>query len=502
MQEYQSVTVSVCMIVRDEEAVLERCLKNAAQFADEIIVVDTGSRDRTKRIAELYTDKLYDYVWQDDFAAARNASYEKASGDFILWLDADDDIEAEDIERLLELKRRMPADADVVFFTYTGDPRDDSAFAEGTVLRDRMVRSCLKPRWKYPIHEAIPIPREWKKLLRPDIRIFHRKLRANEPGRNLRIFEKQIPAGFVMNEFNLAYYCRELISSGRLEEGIDVYFSLLRGQTPGPVIYAMPFFILAMKTQKRYEELAEALESNLKLYEQNEVALCTLGDLMRGKGDAEKAEEYYRRALGLTADLNDLSVHFPAFRTWLPWIGICKLRLSQRRTEQAMEAVQKAAEFRPNNLNVMLLKLSVQKRIREERSQNMKELLEKLLKEGKRDALNSLEELTGAAKELGYSESEIEEALKDLDRFALEDDALAMVTGGSGDIDRNATYPQGMIQKEQETFPVLKPQPAPIEKLIKPINCSDFIKPITYSDFIVNNVTLEKESILNQSVSG
>ena len=66
------VSISLCMIVRNEEKVLGRCLACVQGFADEIIIVDTGSTDRTKEIAFSFTDKVYDFKWKDDFAAARN----------------------------------------------------------------------------------------------------------------------------------------------------------------------------------------------------------------------------------------------------------------------------------------------------------------------------------------------------------------------------------------------------------------------------------------------
>ena len=65
-------TVSLCMIVKNEEKVLGRCLDSAKEIADEIIIVDTGSTDRTKEIAAEYTEKIYDFKWNDDFSAARN----------------------------------------------------------------------------------------------------------------------------------------------------------------------------------------------------------------------------------------------------------------------------------------------------------------------------------------------------------------------------------------------------------------------------------------------
>lgn len=71
------VTISLCMIVRNEEAVLERCLHSVCNVVDEIILVDTGSEDRTKEIARSYTDRIYDFAWSDDFAAARNFPFPK-----------------------------------------------------------------------------------------------------------------------------------------------------------------------------------------------------------------------------------------------------------------------------------------------------------------------------------------------------------------------------------------------------------------------------------------
>ena len=64
-------TISLCMIVKNEEAVLDRCLSSIADLMDEIIIVDTGSTDRTKEIASRYTNQIYDFPWQNDFRAAR-----------------------------------------------------------------------------------------------------------------------------------------------------------------------------------------------------------------------------------------------------------------------------------------------------------------------------------------------------------------------------------------------------------------------------------------------
>ena len=84
------VKISLCMIVRDEEAVLERCLESIADIVDEIVIVDTGSVDNTKNIAEKFTDQVFDFTWIDDFSAARNFAFSKGQGDYLMWMDADD----------------------------------------------------------------------------------------------------------------------------------------------------------------------------------------------------------------------------------------------------------------------------------------------------------------------------------------------------------------------------------------------------------------------------
>ena len=82
--------VSLCMIVKNEESNLDKCLYSVADYVDEIVIVDTGSTDQTKEIAKKYTDKIFDFVWCDNFAKARNFSLSKATNDWVLILDADE----------------------------------------------------------------------------------------------------------------------------------------------------------------------------------------------------------------------------------------------------------------------------------------------------------------------------------------------------------------------------------------------------------------------------
>lgn len=92
--------ITLCMIVKNEEETLDKCLNSINNFVDEIIIVDTGSTDNTKEISLKYTDKVFDFVWCDDFSKARNFSVSKASNSWILVLDADEVIIDFDMENI------------------------------------------------------------------------------------------------------------------------------------------------------------------------------------------------------------------------------------------------------------------------------------------------------------------------------------------------------------------------------------------------------------------
>lgn len=180
------ITISLCMIVKDEEDVLARCLESAADTADEIIIVDTGSADATKEIARRYTDKVYDFAWTDDFSAARNFSFSKAEMEYCMWLDADDILLEADRAALLDLKRTLDPAADVVMLRY------HAAFdADGkptlSYYRERIVRNSPEFRWAGAVHEAITPSGV---VVYGDAAVSHRKLRPSDPARNLHIYEK------------------------------------------------------------------------------------------------------------------------------------------------------------------------------------------------------------------------------------------------------------------------------------------------------------------------
>src|SRR5688572_18495395 len=102
-------TISLCMIVRNEERLIGQCLASVKGFVDEMVIVDTGSEDATADIAHQHGARVYEYPWTGDFSEARNHSIAQATGNWILVLDADEKLAARDAQQLRSLVQETRA---------------------------------------------------------------------------------------------------------------------------------------------------------------------------------------------------------------------------------------------------------------------------------------------------------------------------------------------------------------------------------------------------------
>jgi tetratricopeptide (TPR) repeat protein len=152
-QPARDMTLSLCMIVKDEEEMLDKCLAAAAPAVDEIIVVDTGSSDRTIETARSHGAKVIEQPWTGSFSDARNTSFEAATGDWIVYLDADEVLVADDVERLRALTGRVWREAFYLTETsYTGELGDGSAITTSAL---RVFRNRPHYRFDGRLHEQI-----------------------------------------------------------------------------------------------------------------------------------------------------------------------------------------------------------------------------------------------------------------------------------------------------------------------------------------------------------
>lgn len=213
------ITISLCMIVKDEETVLARCLDCVRDLVDEIIIVDTGSSDKTKDIAYKYTQNVYDLKWEDNFSKARNYAFSKATKDYQMWLDADDIITDDNRQKILDLKNTLNKDVDIVTFKYIthydqyGDPVLIST-------RGRLFKKDKNFLWEEPVHECICL--RGNIFYADDIFISHKKIDCNKE-RNLKIYENKIRKGEQLSSRGMYYFARELKDNKRYVEA-SYYF--------------------------------------------------------------------------------------------------------------------------------------------------------------------------------------------------------------------------------------------------------------------------------------
>lgn len=148
-------TISLCMVVRDEEPNIRRCLDSIKDYVNEMVIVDTGSSDRTKEICSEYGASVFAFDWKNNFADARNFGLEKAQGDWILWLDADEAADMTDFPSLQACldKRENSLILVPMQHFYGQDPKNDQQvyFSSAT----RLIRNKIGIRFAGKIHESL-----------------------------------------------------------------------------------------------------------------------------------------------------------------------------------------------------------------------------------------------------------------------------------------------------------------------------------------------------------
>ena len=293
-------TLSVCMIVKNEEETIERILSCTVQFADEIIVVDTGSTDKTKELVRKFTPNIYDFKWCNDFSKARNFSFSKATKDYIMWLDADDYITADSIEKLKALKATLNDDtnnADTIYLPY------QTAFNEnGTCtffyLRERIVKNLPSIFiWHDPIHEVLTP--YGKTATYNDIPIQHRKIKQNENERNLKIYKALKESGHPFSARQQFYYSNELFYNNYLDDAISAYQTFLK--MPDAFIEnKLQAKINLSKIYNAQNKPALALQTLFDTFTLDlprSETLCEIGHTYLSQKQYEKAIYYYKLAI-------------------------------------------------------------------------------------------------------------------------------------------------------------------------------------------------------------
>lgn len=341
------ISISLCMIVKNEEDVLARCLESAKPLVDEIIVVDTGSDDKTKEIAKNCGAKVYDFSWIDDFSAARNFSFQQASKDYCMWLDADDVILPEDQKAFITLKTSLDPQVDIVMLPYhtAFDSQGKPTFS---YYRERLLRRQANFRWEGAVHEAIA---RCGQVIYGEAAVTHRKVHPSDPDRNLRIFENQLRQGIVLGPREQFYYGRELYYHKRYQEAIEVYQKFLEEpaawlENQIEACRQLSFCYYAMDKEK---EALKALLHSL-LYDKPRAEICCdIGKHFIERKRYEQAIFWYEMAL--TCPRNDTSGAFvlPDCYGYIPCIQLCVCYFHLGNITKAISYNEQAGLWKPQD---------------------------------------------------------------------------------------------------------------------------------------------------------
>lgn len=342
-------TVSLCMIVKNEEKVLGRCLDCIKEIADEIIIVDTGSTDKTKEIAAGYTDKIYDYEWRDDFAAARNDSFSKATMDYCMWLDADDVIRESEQKKIKELKEHLTPETSAVMMKYVTAFDDDGSPAF-LFDRERLLRREDGYRWEGRVHEAITVR---GKILCSDAVIEHHSIKKTYTRRNLDIYERMIKEGVTLEPRHQFYYGRELYYHGHNEDAVKVFDDFLKNRDRTAwienLVDACRFCALS------FYRLGDGFEALNRLFRTFSYDVprpqicCDIGRHFLDAGRLKESEYWYRQAMQTSYEPMAGAFVEPEYKEFIPAIQLAVCLDRQGRYVEAARYNELAAYYKPDS---------------------------------------------------------------------------------------------------------------------------------------------------------
>lgn len=345
------VSWSLAMIVRDAEAQIGQVLDDASAICDELVVVDTGSIDATKEIAMKHGARVVDFQWIDDFAAARNVSFEQCTGDWILWLDADDRVPPDAQQGFVELKTilAMRPEIDVAMVPYQYHfSQVDPTVCTFTQERERVVRRSAGLRWVEPVHEFISV--SGRTLRWTDAWVEHRPRpedRDRKVDRNLRILDRAVAAGDRSSR-TLFYFANELRDHERWDEALAAYEEYFEGAQT--VVWERYSALLSMATCSEMlgqsDRNLEFLHAAIRLDGTRAEAFLRIGLHYYNRQEWERAVPFLTAATSVRRPVDGF-IDDTAY-TWGPWdyLAVChsELEMYEDAVAETLKALRTSSE--------------------------------------------------------------------------------------------------------------------------------------------------------------
>lgn len=343
-------TVSLCMIVKNEENTIACCLDSVKDLVDEIIVVDTGSTDRTKEILRSYTDKVFDFPWIDDFSAARNFAFRHATMDYIFWLDADDVLLEDDRKKFSSLKDTLNPHVDSISMIYSL-ATDEHGSVTSSLRRNRLIKRKNHYRWHGAVHEYLEV---WGNIINSDITVTHTKVHHNSD-RNLRIYESRMARGEKFSPRDLFYFANELVDHQYHEQAIEYYQKFLEtGQG-----WVEDMISACGKMADCFQHLGDHERERQSIFKSFEYDTpradfcCRLGYQFLNKNQYPLAVFWYKLATQLDKPVEKWGLLNHACWTWLPHLQLCVCYSNLGQYKLAFEHNEIARKYVPTHASVL-----------------------------------------------------------------------------------------------------------------------------------------------------
>lgn len=342
------VSISLCIIVKNEEKNLGNLLESISGVPDEIIIVDTGSTDKTKEIAKKYTNNIYDFKWCNDFSKARNFSLSKATKEYIMWLDADDIILKKDKEKLIKLKNNLDQSIDYIMLKYALGV-DENLVPSLEYYRERIFKNNSLFKFVSPIHETVNV---FGKGVKVDITITHNK-KSNDKisSRNLDIFEGLKKQGYNFTPRDTFYYARELYYNKKYKKAISYFNKFLNmkdawieNKISACIDLANIYYI--KNDEKNY---LKYLFKTFEYTKPRAEVCCKIGNLFLFKKSYDIAKFWYETALKDKYDISNGGFYCKDYYDFIPYINLCVCYFFENDIKKANMFNELAGIIKPQN---------------------------------------------------------------------------------------------------------------------------------------------------------
>jgi glycosyltransferase involved in cell wall biosynthesis len=348
------------MIVKNEEKVIARCLESVKGIVDEIIIVDTGSTDNTIEIVKAYTHRIFHFDWIHDFAAARNFSFQQATKEYILWLDADDVIQEADRKKFIQLKNNLSSSIDSVSMEYQLS-FDDQGKAVTSLRRNRLVKRERQFIWIGAVHEYLEVGGS---IEHANIAIQHLPIK-HDINRNIGIYEAKLKRGEVFSPRDLFYFANECKDHEQYTRAIHNYLQFLETEK-GWIEDNIRACYHISDCYHSLNNPKQEIEWVLKTFQYDRPrpeAACRLGYYFLEKQQIDQAIYWYEYALQYPSPSDRMAITNHAFSTWLPHLQLCVCYDHIGEFEKAYEHNEKARNYQPNNPHVLHNKTYLETRL-------------------------------------------------------------------------------------------------------------------------------------------